>query len=102
MRGQGEDTLLELLQALRGKREFETIKGLLYKDLFGLRRDNGERTMKGPDEFPWSPFHRLPVEKYLRPSFFGKRTAVHHAQHWLPLQLQLLRGSRRVWQQREV
>jgi hypothetical protein len=35
--------------------------------------------MKGPDEFPWSPFHRLPVEKYLRPSFFGKRTAVHHA-----------------------
>jgi hypothetical protein len=35
--------------------------------------------MKGPDSFPWSPFHRLPVEKYLRPSFFGKRTAVHHA-----------------------
>ncbi len=29
--------------------------------------------------FPWSPFHRVPVEKYLRPSFFGKRTAVHHA-----------------------
>ncbi|HTC75888.1 MAG TPA: radical SAM protein, partial [Edaphobacter sp.] len=23
--------------------------------------------------------HRVPVEKYLRPSFFGKRTAVHHA-----------------------
>ncbi len=35
--------------------------------------------MRGPDEFPWSPFHRLPVDKYLRPSFFGKRTAVHHA-----------------------
>lgn len=79
VRGQGEDTLLELLQALRGQRELSTIKGLLYKDLFGLRRDNGERPMKGPDEFPWSPFHRLPVEKYLRPSFFGKRTAVHHA-----------------------
>ena len=28
---------------------------------------------------PWTPFHKLPVEKYLRPSFFGKRTAVHHA-----------------------
>ncbi|HTF72707.1 MAG TPA: cobalamin B12-binding domain-containing protein, partial [Edaphobacter sp.] len=39
VRGQGEDTLLELLQALRGHRGFETIKGLLYKDLFGLRRD---------------------------------------------------------------
>jgi anaerobic magnesium-protoporphyrin IX monomethyl ester cyclase len=79
VRGQGEDTLIELLQALRGERTLDSIKGLLYKDVFGLRRDNGERPMKGPDEFPWSPFHRVPVEKYLRPSFFGKRTAVHHA-----------------------
>src|SRR3984957_5289731 len=78
-RGQGEDTLIELLDALRGKRSLDSVKGLLYKDMFGLRHDNGERPMKGPDEFPWSPFHRLPVEKYLRPSFFGKRTAVHHA-----------------------
>jgi len=79
VRGQGEDTLLELLDALRGKRSLDSIPGLLYKDMFGLRRDNGERPMKGPDEFPWSPFHRIPVEKYMRPSFFGKRTAVHHA-----------------------
>ena len=78
-RGQGEDTLLELLDALRGKRSLDSIPGLSYKDMFGLRHDNAERPMKGPDEFPWSPFHRLPVEKYLRPSFFGKRTAVHHA-----------------------
>ena len=78
-RGQGEDTLIELLDALRGKRSLDSVKGLLYKDMFGLRHDNGERPMKGPDEFPWFPFHRLPVEKYLRPSFFGKRTAVHHA-----------------------
>ena len=35
--------------------------------------------MKRPDAFPWSPFHRVPVEKYLRPSFFGKRTTAHHA-----------------------
>lgn len=79
VRGQGEDTLLELLAALRGQRPFESILGLSYKDTFGFHRTNAERPMKGPDNFPWSPFHRLPVEKYLRPSFFGKRTAVHHA-----------------------
>jgi anaerobic magnesium-protoporphyrin IX monomethyl ester cyclase len=79
VRGQGEDTLLELIDALRGKRSFDSINGLSYKDAFGLQRSNPERTMKGPDSFPWSPFHRLPVKKYLRPSFFGKRTAVHHA-----------------------
>ncbi|MGC1300558.1 MAG: radical SAM protein [Alloacidobacterium sp.] len=79
VRGQGEDTLLELIDAVRGKRSLDSIPGLSYKDVFGLHRNNAERPMKGPDSFPWSPFHRLPVERYLRPSFFGKRTAVHHA-----------------------
>lgn len=79
VRGQGEETLLELIAALRGERSLDSILGLAYKDQFGFHRTNAERPMKGPDNFPWSPFHRLPVEKYLRPSFFGKRTAVHHA-----------------------
>src|SRR5450755_61489 len=79
VRGQGEDTLLELLDAFRGKRPFDGILGLSYKDMFGLHRHNPERLMKGPDAFPWAPFHRVPVEQYLRPSFFGKRTAAHHA-----------------------
>ena len=79
VRGQGEHTLLELLEAIRGQRSLETIQGLSYKDVFGLHRHNPERLMKSPDDFPWSPFHRIPVEQYLRPSFFGKRTAAHQA-----------------------
>ena len=79
VRGQGEETLLELICALRGQRGPETIAGLSYKDIFGLHRHNPERQMKGPDAFPWSPFHRIPAEQYLRPSFFGKRTAAHQA-----------------------
>jgi anaerobic magnesium-protoporphyrin IX monomethyl ester cyclase len=79
VRGQGEDTLLELLDALREQRSPEGINGLSYKDLFGLHRHNPERPMKGPDSFPWAPFYRLPVDRYLRPSYFGRRTAVHHA-----------------------
>src|ERR1700690_2260538 len=79
VRGQGEDTLLELLAAIRGRRPFEGINGLSFKDVFGLHRHNPERLMKGPDAFPWMPFHRVPAERYLPPSFFGKRTAAHHA-----------------------
>jgi radical SAM superfamily enzyme YgiQ (UPF0313 family) len=79
VRGQGEDTLLELLGALRGSRELSTIAGLSYKDDSGAHHHNPERPMKGPDSFPWMPFHRVPVDKYLRPSFFGRRTAAHHA-----------------------
>ena len=79
VRGQGEETLIELLEAIRGQRTLSSIHGLSYKDEFGLHRNNAERPMKGPDNFPWAPYHRIPVERYLRPSFFGKRTAVHHA-----------------------
>ncbi len=38
VRGQGEDTLLELIDALRGARWLESIQGLSYKDSFGLHR----------------------------------------------------------------
>ena len=63
-----------LLDALRGSRNFESIAGLSYKDVSGQHCHTPERVMKGPDSFPWMPFHRVPVQKYLRPSFFGKRT----------------------------
>jgi radical SAM superfamily enzyme YgiQ (UPF0313 family) len=79
VRGQGENTLLELIEALRGRRELATIQGLSYKAKDGRHCHNIERAMLGPDAFPWSPFHRLPVEKYLRPTYFGKRTAAHQA-----------------------
>ncbi|MGE0405728.1 MAG: radical SAM protein [Candidatus Korobacteraceae bacterium] len=80
VRGQGEDTLLELLEALRGRRTLESIQGLSYRDkVFGMHRNNPERLMKPPDAFPWIPYHRVPVAAYLRPSYFGRRTAAHHA-----------------------
>ncbi len=85
VRGQGEQTLLELIEALRGQRNFNQIAGLSYKD--GNRHiHNYERGMDSPDAFPWSPFHRLPVESYLRPSFFGKRTGAHQASIGCPFQ----------------
>ena len=101
VRGQGEDTLLELLEAIRGRHGFENIQGLSYKDVFGLHRHNPERLMKGPDAFPWTPFHRVPVEKYLRPSFFGKRTAAHHASIGCPFRCSFC-GVHAVYGNREL
>jgi anaerobic magnesium-protoporphyrin IX monomethyl ester cyclase len=86
VRGQGEDTLLELIDSIRGNRAMDSILGLSYKEAGLLQRHNPERPMKSPDVFPWMPYHRLPVEKYIRPSYFGKRTTVHHASIGCPFQ----------------
>ena len=79
VRGQGELTLLELLEAIRGHRELKTIAGLSYKDSDGRPRHNPERPLRSLDDFPWYPYHRVPVEKYLLPTFLGRRTTVHQA-----------------------
>jgi radical SAM superfamily enzyme YgiQ (UPF0313 family) len=79
VRGQGEQTFLDLLEALRGNRDVQTIAGLSYKDQEGNHRHNPERPMRSPDQFPVYPYHRIPAEKYVLPTFLGKRTAVHQA-----------------------
>jgi radical SAM superfamily enzyme YgiQ (UPF0313 family) len=80
VRGQGEETFLELIAALRNGRKFLGIRGLSFKDDFGLHVHNGDRPLKSPNDFPWLPYHRLvSPEKYILPTFLGRRTAVHHA-----------------------
>lgn len=78
VRGQGEETFLELLEALRAGRSLEGIRGLSYKDKSG-KHQNPERAIKNPDAFPSYPYHRISAEKYILPTFLGKRTAVHQA-----------------------
>ena len=79
VKGQGEETLLELIDALRGARDFSGIRGMAFKDQFGLHVHTAERPLKAPDEFPWLPYHRLDASKYVARTFLGSRTAVHQA-----------------------
>ena len=79
VKGQGEDTLLELIEALRGSRDFSRIRGLAFKDAFGLHVRTADRPLKSPDDFPWPPYHRLDASRYIARTFLGSRTAVHQA-----------------------
>ena len=89
VRGQGEETFVELLAALRGQRNLASVRGLAYKDTFGLHRHNPERPLCSPNDFPWLPYHRLPaIEKYFLPTFLGRRTAVHQASIGCPFRCQ--------------
>lgn len=75
VRGQGEDTILELLEG----KPLPDVRGLTWKDQ-GTIVHNPERPFRPPDEYPLYPYERIgDVDTYLRPSFLGKRTGVHQA-----------------------
>ncbi len=78
IRGQGEETLRELLDQLPDAGPAE-IRGLTWK-LNGQTVHNPDRPFRSPDAYPPYPYDRLgDVGQYLRPSFLGSRTAVHQA-----------------------
>jgi radical SAM superfamily enzyme YgiQ (UPF0313 family) len=80
VRGQGEGTFLELLEALPDAAKLREIRGLSFKDQFGLHVHNPERPLRSPNDFPRLPYHRLSEpEKYIAETFLGRRTAVHQA-----------------------
>ena len=94
IRGQGEETIVQLLEQLGGRsvahaRDYGSavngaaavadITGLTWKRS-GETVHNPDRQFRSPDVFPPLPYERLGnVEQYLRPSFMGSRTAVHQA-----------------------
>ncbi len=93
VRGQGEETLLEILDRLQSTEVAANpssdsvadpttvagISGITWK------RDQTpvhevERAFRPPDTFPPLPYEAVPnVERYFQPSFLGRRTAVHQA-----------------------
>jgi radical SAM superfamily enzyme YgiQ (UPF0313 family) len=79
VKGQGEDTLLELLETLRSGGDVSGVRGLAFKDQFGLKVHTAARPLKSPDEYPWLPYHRLDPDRYIARTFLGSRTAVHQA-----------------------
>jgi radical SAM superfamily enzyme YgiQ (UPF0313 family) len=79
VRGQGEDTLLELLDALRGHLSLDSIRGLSFRKGPEQFHHGPERPLKAPDAFPRLPYEKLDPGNYILPTFLGKRTAVHQA-----------------------
>ena len=90
VRGQGEETLVELLASLEeGVEELPTNGGeeLSLASVRGLTRKvegriahHPERPFRRPSSLPRLPYHLLEsIDPYLRPSFLGRRTGVYQA-----------------------
>ncbi|HEX3665300.1 MAG TPA: radical SAM protein [Rhizomicrobium sp.] len=79
IRGQGEHTFRELLDVLRGARDPKNVAGLSFRNADGIHHLGMERKWAGPDDLPAPPYHRIPVQDYLRPTFLGNRSGVYQA-----------------------
>ncbi len=91
VRGQGEQTLLDLLSCLADAGP--PTEGTSARDLAGIRQvagltwkqdhqivHNPDRAVIAPTALPPLPYHRIAdIREYLRPSFLGARTAVYQA-----------------------
>lgn len=85
VKGQGEITFQQTVQALKDAQSLEGIAGIVYKQ--------GERIMRNPDRpiedlnrFPPIPYHLIDVEKYIHLSDMGYRTLDYRITQGCPFQ----------------
>lgn len=62
--GEGEYTMLELVQALENKSDISSIRGLIYKREIDCIVSNGERIVENIDSLPVPARHLLPMDLY--------------------------------------
>jgi hypothetical protein len=83
VRGQGEDTLVELLDVLARGGATGSILGLSWKD--GTRVvHNPRRPLVPLDSLPEWPYERVPMERYLHRHYLGARVGTHHSSYGCP------------------
>ena len=68
VQGEGEETFLELVQALEGKRPLSTVKGIWYKEN-GHIKSTGMRSFVDLNKQPPLPYHLTDLRKYTRTMF---------------------------------
>ncbi len=76
VRGQGEITFSELINALEGNKTLDSVLGLTYK-VNGNVKSNPDRHLSDPNGFPPLPYHLINMEKYIHASEFGARTVTY-------------------------
>jgi anaerobic magnesium-protoporphyrin IX monomethyl ester cyclase len=78
VRSQGEETILELIEALENGGSLSDIHGLSYRDGSAIRH-NRARKLAHPDTFPSLPYDKVEVPRYLKNTVLGSRTTSYHS-----------------------
>jgi radical SAM superfamily enzyme YgiQ (UPF0313 family) len=79
----GEDTLLELIDTLEAGGDPGQVAGLAFERDGEVVR-TPKRQPHHPNELPWFPYHKVPVERYIARTHLGTRTLSHHSSFGCP------------------
>jgi radical SAM superfamily enzyme YgiQ (UPF0313 family) len=83
IRGEGEWSFVELIDALESGGPVDAIQSLSYRRE-GRIVHNPRRPATDPNGLPPVPYHRVQVERYLTGTVLGSRTAVYHSSYGCP------------------
>jgi radical SAM superfamily enzyme YgiQ (UPF0313 family) len=84
VRGHGELVFSELLEALDGDGSFDGIDGLARRDETGAPVTGKPAPIPHPAGLPEWNFDRVPMERYLRDTFLGRRTVGYASSYGCP------------------
>ena len=71
VRGEGEDTIVEILKYSKGRIGLSGIKGISYKDNGKVVHNPDRELMRSIDSLPFPARHLLPMEKYRVGNYLG-------------------------------
>ena len=84
VRSQGEQAILELVAALKSTLPLASVGGLSWKDEAGRIAHNARSEMTTLDDLPDLPYARVPMEKYIQPTYLGRRTVAYNSSFGCP------------------
>jgi radical SAM superfamily enzyme YgiQ (UPF0313 family) len=86
--GPGDNAFPALLAALENNTPYEFIPNLIWKTPEGAIIKNAKEALLDPDTLPQLPYDFLdqfyPMQRYLNPTFLGKRTLAYHSSMGCP------------------
>jgi radical SAM superfamily enzyme YgiQ (UPF0313 family) len=83
VRGQGEQTLLELCDVLARGGAFASVAGLSWK-VGGRVQHNPKRALIPLEALPDWPYERVDMERYIHRHYLGRRVGTHHSSYGCP------------------
>jgi radical SAM superfamily enzyme YgiQ (UPF0313 family) len=83
IRGQGELSFLELIDALEGNASWDHILGLSFLRN-GEITNNPKRPATDPSTLPPFPYHRVDLKRYIGRTYLGTRTMTYHSSFGCP------------------